>query len=158
MLYTYFDALIKLGKFNKEDLELLQYDLDKIVFNYGEQFKNPHKKNNNKYSIFKNLVKCIIYRFKNRENYKNSIISEAYNNWGVNDFLKKSGYNVMPMPWLTSNFFLSDKRFVNFFNSLKNDDFNIILSSTIKEIPYIKNKISDFLIRNQIKLVILANL
>lgn len=157
MHYTYFDALIKLGKFNKDDLELIQYDLDNIVFNYGEQFKNSHKKTNNKYSIFKNLVKCIIYRYKNRENYKSSIISEAYNNWGVNDYLKKSGYNVLPMPWLTSNFFLSDERFVNFLNSLKNDDFNIILSSTIKEIPYIKNKISDFLIRNQIKLVILAN-
>lgn len=146
-----------LNNMNKDPLvmDYLKFELQKKLYYYGEQFKNPSEINNslskkNYFSHVKNYVKEYFGRNNFIDIKENSVVSEAY--FSFSDGLKNLGFNVYKTPWAwhsikeNSTNHIYTKSFINnvklIEKNLFDNDFNYLISEEF--IDKIQVLINDF--------------
>ncbi|GEM_PF-552537 len=156
--YFYFNYLLQEVK----HADLLEYELNRRVYYYGDHFKNSFEKTRNHKSIKKNIfLQSGYFLYKNlvktSNKEKTAIISSVYFNFGNN--LKESGYEVYGLPWALSreasllkfNEFIEIKRFSE---KLATSNFDILISEKFqKEIDKIKGILENILVREKVKAI-----
>ncbi len=170
-----YDYLIHGLNFEPDLLESLRYELDQLVYYYGEQFKYPKEKTILKKpqeGFFKRILKTAFYFYqilsKKAEISSNSniIISNAY--FKLNEELKNSGFSVFRPPWALNwslserDIVLYDRNLVNVTNSLKlaflNRNFReLITPEFIGEIKNYRQKLRTFYEKPTVKAIFVPN-
>ncbi|WP_264535070.1 hypothetical protein [Flavobacterium sp. N1736] len=156
--YFYFDYLLQKVKY----ANLLEYELNRRIYYYGQHFKNSFETTTNKKTFKRNALLqsgYFLYKklLKGSNKQKPAIISSVYFNFG-ND-LKESGYQVYGIPWTltreVSLIKLTEFIKINFFyKKLTSCNFNTLISEKFqKEIYDISILIDSVLVREKVKAV-----
>ena len=156
--YDYFEKIE-----NKHKI-LIRYELDRRIYNHGQNFKNQFIENKIKISAYLiNIFFYIYKRLKNRNHVflQNCVFSSAYYN-PQNQF-KKSNLTFISTPWFNNrlpnsvNFFEYIK-ILNFQLDLSSKSFNYLISHKFqKKIDFIILLIQKSVKKNKPKAIFLAN-
>ncbi|TXF77524.1 hypothetical protein [Chryseobacterium sp.] len=149
--------------------DLLRYIFDKKIYYYGNNFKNPEEKTITKISSFKLAVKDVVIDFfiwlnllRKKPSNKIKIWNSSYFN--ISNSINDSKFLVGRMPWNYSlkAFNLYDfklyKKVKKINNKLTYGNFNELISEEFfKEIDDLKAAIKEYVIKENIRAVFLAN-